>query len=106
VAGRRIAGVVFITDAEVEIAERHPHSFAAPAHMDGLAYERHRLLNAAQVFGASFSSKRALKVKSPTWTMSWLIDDPVMLMGKRSRRAAIKSVCLHQPAYAFNRIDQ
>src|SRR5215470_16438185 len=42
-AGRRIAGVVFVADAEVEIAERHPHALAAPAHMDHLAHERHGL---------------------------------------------------------------
>src|SRR5947209_7110811 len=36
------------------------------------------LRNAAQVFGASFSSKRALKLNSPTWTTSWLIDHPVL----------------------------
>src|SRR4051794_35501712 len=33
------------------------------------------LRNAAQVFGASCSSKRAGKAKSPAWTMSWLIHD-------------------------------
>src|SRR5580698_5039003 len=31
------------------------------------------LRNAAQVFGASCSSKRAWNVKSPAWTISWLI---------------------------------
>src|SRR5260370_9880 len=42
-AGRRIAGVVLVRDAEIEIAERHPDPLAAPAHMDRLALERHRL---------------------------------------------------------------
>jgi hypothetical protein len=42
-AWRRIAGVVFETDAEIEIAERHPNPLAAPPHMDSLALERHRL---------------------------------------------------------------
>src|SRR5487761_2349122 len=36
------AGVVLIADAEIEIAERHPDPFAAPAYMDSLALERHR----------------------------------------------------------------
>src|ERR1700735_1323826 len=42
-AGRRIAGVVLVRDAEIEIAERHPDPLAAPADVDGLAFERHRL---------------------------------------------------------------
>src|SRR6202035_879362 len=42
-AGRGIAGVVLVRDAEIEIAERHPDPLAAPAHMDGLALERHGL---------------------------------------------------------------
>src|SRR5262249_28027100 len=42
-AGRGIAGVVLVGDAEVEIAERHPHALPAPAHMDRLALEWHRL---------------------------------------------------------------
>src|SRR5260370_24000021 len=33
------------------------------------------LRKAAQVFGASCSSKRAWNVKSPAWTMSWSIQD-------------------------------
>src|SRR3984893_7634590 len=40
--GRGITGVVLIADTEIEIAERHPDPLAAPAHMDGLALERHR----------------------------------------------------------------
>ena len=35
--------MVLVGDAEVEIAERHPDRLAAPAHMDGLALERHHL---------------------------------------------------------------
>jgi hypothetical protein len=35
--------VVLVGDAEIEIAERHPHALAAPADMDRLALERHRL---------------------------------------------------------------
>src|ERR1700716_4605452 len=42
-SGRGIAGVVLVTDAEIEIAEWHPDPLAAPAHMDRLALERHRL---------------------------------------------------------------
>ena len=42
-AGRGVARVVLIGDAEIEIAERHPHALSAPAHMDRLALERHRL---------------------------------------------------------------
>src|SRR5438445_10525732 len=42
-ARRGIASVVFVGDAEIEIAERHPDPLAAPAHMDDLALERHRL---------------------------------------------------------------
>jgi hypothetical protein len=33
------------------------------------------LRKAAQVLGANCSSKRAWNVKSPAWTMSWLIQD-------------------------------
>src|ERR1700737_1131702 len=40
-AGRGIARMVLVGDAEVEIAERHPDPLAAPAHMDRLALERH-----------------------------------------------------------------
>src|SRR5205807_9077098 len=42
-AGRGIARMVLVTDAEVEIAERHPDPLAAPAHVDHLTLERHRL---------------------------------------------------------------
>src|SRR6185369_399626 len=42
-ARRGIAGVVLVGDAEIEIAERHPDPLAAPADMDRLALERHRL---------------------------------------------------------------
>src|SRR4051794_17889272 len=38
------------------------------------------LRNAAQVFGASRSSKRALKLNSPTCTRSSLINHPVLLL--------------------------
>src|SRR5258708_8391143 len=41
--GRWIAGVVLVRDAEIEIAERHPDPLTAPAHMNGLALERHCL---------------------------------------------------------------
>src|SRR5882724_10182216 len=39
---RGIAGVVFIPDAKVEIAERKPDPLAAPPDMDHLTFERHR----------------------------------------------------------------
>ncbi len=39
---RGIAGVVFIPDAKVEIAERKPDALAAPPDMDHLTFERHR----------------------------------------------------------------
>src|SRR4029078_3506889 len=42
-ARRRIAGVVFVCNPQIEIAERHPDPLAAPADMDRLAFERHRL---------------------------------------------------------------
>src|SRR5215510_9065982 len=42
-ARRRIARMVLVGDAEIEIAQRHPDTLAAPAHMDRLALERHRL---------------------------------------------------------------
>src|ERR1700722_7931082 len=42
-AGRWIAGVVFVRDTEIEIAERHPDPLAAPADMNSLAFERHGL---------------------------------------------------------------
>src|SRR5882762_1189712 len=38
----RIAGVIFIPDAKVEIAERKPDALAAPPDMDHLTFERHR----------------------------------------------------------------
>src|SRR5579863_5578605 len=41
-AGRRIARVIFITHAEIQIPKRHPDSLPAPAHMDSLALEWHR----------------------------------------------------------------
>src|SRR5947208_2638762 len=50
-AGRGIAGVVFVGDAEVEIAERHPDTLAAPAHMNGLALEWHRLAKGGHGLG-------------------------------------------------------
>src|ERR1700716_2148255 len=50
-AGRGIAGVVLVGDAEIEIAERHPDPLAAPAHMDRLALERHRLAKGRAGFG-------------------------------------------------------
>src|SRR3954463_13207047 len=42
-AGRRIAGVVLVGNAEIAVAERHPDPLAAPADVNGLADERHRL---------------------------------------------------------------
>ena len=33
--------MVLIGDAEIEIAERHPDPLAAPAHVNGLTFERH-----------------------------------------------------------------
>ena len=38
-AGRGVAGVVLVADAEIELAERHPDALAAPAHMHDLADE-------------------------------------------------------------------
>src|ERR1700689_3825817 len=40
-AGRRVAGVVLVRDAEIEITEWHPDPLAAPADMNGLTFERH-----------------------------------------------------------------
>src|SRR3954453_10733177 len=51
-AGRGIAGVVFVGDAEVEIAKRHPDPLAAPANMDHLALERHRLFESCASLGS------------------------------------------------------
>src|SRR5271168_3340576 len=48
---RRIAGVVLIANAKVQIAERHPDAFAAPAHMDKFAVERHGLAEGRTSFG-------------------------------------------------------
>src|SRR5512143_3320623 len=39
-AGRGIARVVLVADAEIEVAERHPNALAAPAYMDDVALER------------------------------------------------------------------
>src|SRR5829696_5948637 len=50
-AGRGIAGVVLVGDAEIEIAERHPDTLAAPADMDRLALERHRLAEGGDRLG-------------------------------------------------------
>src|SRR3979411_800084 len=50
-AGRGIAGVVLVRDAEIEIAERHPDPLAAPAYMDSLALERHRLTKSGAGLG-------------------------------------------------------
>jgi hypothetical protein len=50
-ARRRIAGVVLIADAKVQLAERHPDSLAAPAHMDKFAVERHGLAERRTSFG-------------------------------------------------------
>src|SRR6185437_7545359 len=50
-ARRGITGVVLIGDAEVQIAERHPDPLAAPAYMNRLALERHRLAERGACFG-------------------------------------------------------
>src|SRR6266566_9968858 len=42
-ARRGVARMIFIANAEIEIAERHPDRLAAPAHMDGLTLEWHHL---------------------------------------------------------------
>src|SRR4029077_4176109 len=42
-AGRAIACIIFVSDAEIETAERHPNRRAAPAHVNDLALERHCL---------------------------------------------------------------
>src|SRR6185437_7106192 len=42
-ARRRVAGVVFKRDAKIELAERDPDAFAAPANVNDLADERHVL---------------------------------------------------------------
>ncbi len=74
-ARRRIAGVVLVGDAEIEIAERHPDALAAPAHVDRLALERHRLAEGGdRLRRAAAPPKRASKVNSPARTISLLID--------------------------------
>src|SRR5437879_929433 len=60
-AGRGIAGVVLVGDAEIEIAERHPDSLAAPAYMDGLALERHRLAKGRAGLGRQLFLKTGLE---------------------------------------------
>src|ERR1700744_109765 len=59
-ARRGIAGVVLVGDAEIEIAERHPDALPAPAHVDRLAFERHRLLER----GAGFRRERLLEARA------------------------------------------
>src|SRR6267378_7385257 len=60
-AGRGIAGVVLVRDAEIEIAERHPDPLAAPAHMDRLTLERHRLAKGRAGFGRQLFLETGLK---------------------------------------------
>src|SRR5882672_12212855 len=60
-AGRWIAGVVLVGDAEIEIAERHPDALAAPAHMDRLALERHRLAKGGAGLGRKLFFKTSLE---------------------------------------------
>src|ERR1700704_4555322 len=62
-AGRGIAGVVLVADAEVKIAERHPDPLAAPADMDHLAHERHRLAKRRAGLGRSFVLEAGLECK-------------------------------------------
>src|ERR1700704_2989521 len=60
-AGRGIAGVVFVSDAEVEIAERHPDPLAAPADMDRLALERHGLAKRRDSLGRQLLFETSLE---------------------------------------------
>src|SRR5882672_3907524 len=60
-AGRWIAGVVLVGDAEIEVAERHPDPLAAPAHMDRLTLERHRLAKGRAGFGRQVFFETGLK---------------------------------------------
>src|SRR4030081_1975110 len=62
-AGRGIAGVVLVRDAEIEIAKRHPDPLAAPAHMDRLALERHRLAKGRAGLGRQLFFKTGLERK-------------------------------------------
>src|SRR5947209_18137529 len=58
---RRIAGVVFVTDAEVEIAERDPDPLAAPAHVQDLALERQVLGKCRAGLRRRFSLERLVE---------------------------------------------
>src|SRR6516165_9949996 len=60
-AGCGVAGVVFKTHAEIEIAERHPYALAAPTHMDRLALERHRPAESGAGLGRQFLFEAGLK---------------------------------------------
>src|ERR1700753_3591865 len=60
-AGRGIAGVVLIGNAEIQIAERHPDPLAAPADVDRLALERHRRATRRASLWRLFFFKAGLK---------------------------------------------
>jgi hypothetical protein len=49
-----MAGVIFVTQAEIEFAERNPATFAAPAHVDDLLPVREQ----AGKCGAGFRRQR------------------------------------------------
>src|SRR4051812_24784913 len=60
-ARRRIAGVVLISDSEVEIAERNPDSLPAPAHVHYLALERDVLEEGRAGFGRGLDFEPSVK---------------------------------------------
>src|SRR5579863_4828064 len=64
-ARRRVAGVVLIADAKVQIAERHPDPLAAPAHMDKFAVERHCLAEGRTSFGRQLFFETGLEREVP-----------------------------------------
>jgi len=53
-AGGGKAGVVFMTQAEIEVSQRNPAGFSAPAHMDDLLTIRQQRLE----LGAGLRSRR------------------------------------------------
>ncbi len=59
--GARVAGVVLVADAEIEIAQRHPDAFAAPADVDDLADERQVLAERRAGLGRKLLLEPCLK---------------------------------------------
>src|ERR1700722_16605674 len=110
-----IAGVVFIADAKVEIAERKPNPLAAPSNMDHLAFKRHRAAKRRTGLGRQLLLETGVEgeIAGPDNKLAhpmgpWLLKPKeIAATGRRSKNIlslqVFLQVCLCRPACGCGR---